>query len=106
MIVAWYFDHFDASEIELNLTLLTYKVNIKRSMMVNEEVELLKTLVLDLETELKTKGIKFVQDQLYHKVIQSCATFINFSSICVNWWMGIHKEGKGSEPLTIPWDLV
>ena len=56
MIVAWYFDNFDASEIELNLTLLTYKVNIKRSMMVNEEVELLKTLVLDLETELKTKG--------------------------------------------------
>ena len=57
MIVAWYFDHFYASEIELNLTLLTYKVNIKRSMMVNEEVELLKTLVLDLETELTTKGI-------------------------------------------------
>ena len=57
MIVAWYFDHFDASETELNQTLLTYKVNIKRSMMVNEEVELLKTLVLDLETELTTKGI-------------------------------------------------
>ena len=31
-------------------------------MMVNEEVELLKTLVLDLETELKTKGNNLDKD--------------------------------------------